>query len=61
MIASASKDLHNELASREKLTTTQLTGHLILLVDVCTNLVHNEVEGLSGYAFGGRSCTQEIY
>ena len=31
-----------------KLTTTQLTGHLILLVDVCTNLVHNEVEGLSG-------------
>lgn len=42
------------------LTTTQLTGHLILFVDVCTNLVHSEVEGLSGYAFGGRSYTRDI-
>ena len=42
------------------LTTTQLTGHLILLVDVCMNLVQSDVEGLSGYAFGGRSCTRDI-
>lgn len=31
-----------------QLTVTQLTGHLILLVDVCTNLVHSEVDALSG-------------
>ena len=45
---------------RDELTTTQLTGHLILLVDVCTNLVHKDVEGLLGYALGGRSCTRDI-
>lgn len=45
---------------QDELTTTQLTGHLILLVDVCTNLVHKDVEGLLGYAFGGRSCTRDI-
>ena len=43
-----------------QLTTTQFTGHLILFVDVCTNFVHNDVEGFSGYAFGGRSCTRDI-
>jgi hypothetical protein len=32
----------------EGLTVTTLTGHLILLVDVWTNFVHNEVEALSG-------------
>ena len=36
---------------------TQFTGHLSLLVDVCTNFVHRDVEGLSGYALGGSSCT----
>ena len=48
----ASIDVSREL----RRTTTTLTGHLILLVDVCTNLVHSEVEALSGYALGGRSC-----
>lgn len=38
-----------------KHTVTTLTGHRILLVDVCTNLVHNEVEALLGYAFGGNN------
>lgn len=37
------------------LTTTQFTGHRILFVEVCTNLVHNDVDGLSGYALGGSS------
>ena len=36
---------------------TQFTGHLSLLVDVCTNFVHKDVEGLSGYALGGSNCT----
>ena len=34
---------------------TTFTGHRILFVEVWTNLVHNEVEGFSGYAFGGSS------
>lgn len=37
------------------LTVTTLTGHRILFVDVCTNFVHNDVDGLFGYATGGRS------
>ena len=36
-------------------TVTTFTGHRILFVDVCTNFVHSDVEGFSGYAFGGRS------
>jgi hypothetical protein len=39
----------------KKRTSTTFTGQRILLVEVCTNLVHKDVEGLSGYAFGGKS------
>lgn len=38
-----------------KHTVTTLTGHRILFVEVWTNLVHRDVEELSGYAFGGNS------
>ena len=48
-------DLNGKLMLDIRLTTTTLTGHLILFVDVCTNFVHSEVEELSGYAFGGNS------
>lgn len=30
------------------------------MVEVCTNFVHREVEGLSGYALGGRSYTSRF-
>lgn len=38
-------------------TATTFTGHRILLVDVCTNFVHSEVEAFVGYAFGGNNYT----
>ena len=55
LLASTANNQQHIKLTKKILTVTQFTGHLILLVEVCTNLVQSDVDALSGYAFGGSS------